>query len=267
MNWQAIALDLPTGHKTRVLHCGDDAAATVRNQKDGISLHCYRCGEHLFESHGQRNFKELMEIRKRDKEAKLAIEQSFVRLPHDFTQDIPLEGRLWLYPAGITPYMARKAGFGWSPYFQRVILPVYADKELVYYQARAVMPGQDPKYLNPKVDKDKLFYRVAPADADNSLVVVVEDILSANRVGKFVPTVSLMGTKISTWQAEQLTRYDNVVTWLDPDKAGITGAKAIRSLTGLARPTFNITSELDPKLLSDKLIEEQLWQLQKQIHV
>jgi len=127
------------------------------------------------------------------------------------------------------------------------------------------MKGQDPKYLNPKVDKARLLYKVAP-NADTSLVIVVEDILSANRVGKHVTTVSLMGTKISTWQAEQLTRYKNIATWLDPDHAGIQGAKDIRSLTGLARPTFNIKTEKDPKLLSDELIKEQLWLLQKTIH-
>lgn len=199
-----------------------------------------------------------MELQRRDREFAEQLSAT-VRLPRDFTLDIPPEGRLWLFRASITPHMAREAGIGYSEYFQRVIIPVYQGLELVYFQARALYKEQQPKYINPKVDRSAIGYWVIPEGASHEKIAVVEDILSAMRVGKFIPAFSALGTKISIPLANQLMQYQEVITWLDSDEAGVSGAYDMRKLL-MAVKTSNIITELDPKNLTDTEIQ---WQLQK----
>jgi DNA primase len=86
-------------------------------------------------------------------------------------------------------------------------------------------------------------------------VVVVEDIMSAIRVGEVVNTISLLGTKADTNQINTLSRFDNVITWLDSDRAGRHGSKTIRQAVGLLTNTQDIVTELDPKSYSNQQIE------------
>lgn len=193
-----------------------------------------------------------MELRRRDKELAEQLSAS-VRLPSDFTLDIPPEGMLWLFKSSITPYRARELGIGYSAFYRRVIIPIYRDGKLIYFQARKLHDDQDIKYINPRVDRSNIAYWVRPPGADNSMVVITEDILSAIRVGKFVTAMSALGTKLSIPLANQLSEYDLVVTWLDPDEAGITGARSMRKML-MAVPTANLKSEKDPKNLTDQEI-------------
>lgn len=263
MQWLELAKQLPVGHHDRYKCCGSDAAANIYHSEEGYSLHCFRNSDHNeFIGHGYRNYKELLEIKERNKEALVALQTAKVKLPFDFTHDIPPEGMLWLLKASITPYMAKQAGFGWTPYFKRVMLPVYNKDELVYYQARAVLHGQTPKYLNPKVDRSSILYwKRHSVSSGIRRVVVTEDILSAERIflaNDKIDTVSLLGTKITIQQANQIARYTNVTTWLDGDEAGIHGAQAVHNKVGLATRVTNIVTPKDPKLLSNKQIREQL---------
>ena len=261
MGWLDLAKKLPTGHNVRFRHCGKDTAGVAYNNSDGYSFICHRCGEHGRQSVGYLNFKELIKIRQRNEEAKVALQSSTVTLPYDFTTDIPPEGMLWLLKASITPYMAKQAGFGWTPRYQRVILPVYRDNKLTYYQARAVLQGQTPKYLNPKVDRASLLYVNRHSTSTNNRVVVTEDILSARRVflaQTSADTVSILGTKITIQQANQLANYDRVTMWLDPDKAGRNGDIKIRKLMNLVTETDYISLNKDPKLLTDMQIRDQI---------
>lgn len=192
-----------------------------------------------------------MELRRRDKEF---AEQSSatVRLPRDFTLDIPPEGRLWLFKASITPYMARQAGIGYSEYFKRVIIPVYKGSELIYFQARALYKDQEPKYINPKVDKSAIGYWVIPEGAGHEQIVLTEDILSAIRVGAFAPALSPLGTSLSVTLANKIDEYDEVITWLDPDPAGEDGSHNMRKMLKLiGMQTRDIVSKADPKNLTD----------------
>lgn len=261
MEWLDLAKKLPTGHSVRFRHCGKDSAASAFNNEDGYSFYCHRCGDHNFQSVGYQNYKELLEIRKRNEEAKQVLQSSTVKLPYDFTTDIPPEGMLWLLKASITPYMAKEAGFGWTPYFKRVVLPVYMNDDLVYYQARAVLKGQDPKYLNPKVDRASILYWNRLSTGTATRVIVTEDILSARRTflaQTTCDTVSILGTKITLQQANQLAEYDRVTMWLDPDKAGRNGDMKIRRLLNLATDTDYISLDKDPKLLTNMQIQEAL---------
>lgn len=181
----------------------------------------------------------------------------FDKLPTDFTRDIPLDGRLWLYSAGLSPKDWARHGIGYSEIQRRVILPVYNDAgTLVWQQQRAIFKGQKPKYLQPSRAKGSTVCKIQPANSTKQRAVVVEDILSAYRVGKHVPTFSILGTKLSSGQGNILAEYAEVTTWLDGDRAGRDGARAIRKAMGLVTNVTDIQTELDPKEYSNHDIKE-----------
>lgn len=252
--WLVAAKKLPTGGKARFAHeCGSGEAMFINNGPKGYSGYCNRCHATPFVPHGQRTFAELMELKRLDRELANQLSAT-VKLPHDFTLDIPIHGMLWLLKASITPHRARERGIGYSEYYDRVIMPVYKDGNLVYFQARKLRDHQDIKYINPKVDRSAIGYWVIPPGSTKRRIIIVEDFLSAIRVGYHTPAMSPMGTKLSIPLALQLSEYEHVTTWLDPDEAGVSGARDMRKLMALTTPTSNIATSLDPKDYSDEEI-------------
>ncbi len=252
---------MPLGHKTRWQHeCGEGKDTILSHGDRGYSAYCFRCGNIGFEAHGQRSLAELERVR----ELNLQAERSICNeLPKDFTTDIPREHIHWLASGGISPNRAASNGIGWSDRLQRVVLPLYdASGELRYWQARAVLRGQSPKYINPSVDKTGLLYWSTPPDqAGDAGLVIVEDILSAIRVGKHLPTCTAMGTKLSLQQANAIAdaTTGSIRVWLDPDKAGKDGAAAMyRQLSFITDNIQIIQSDSDPKNLSDREIRDTL---------
>ena len=254
--WLVAAKLLPLGGRGRYAHeCGNGEAMIISHNNRGYSGYCNRCHANEFQGHGQRTFKELMELRAQEKDLRQELGAE-VKLPSDFTLDIPVEGRLWLYKASITPGMAREAEIGYSPYFKRVIIPVFDQGGLVYFQARALHDYQDIKYINPRVDRSNIAYWVGHNDCDKARIIVTEDILSAIRVGQFIPTMSALGTRLSIPLANRLSEYDEVTTWLDPDSAGIKGAHEMRKLLTLTTRVSDIVSRADPKNLTNEEIKQ-----------
>ena len=256
-NWLDVAQKLPLGHKTRInCECGDGKTLLVNHGYKAYNAYCFRCGENPFEMKGEQSLTELKRIRELNDEAKKSIYTC--ELPTDFTNEIPREGRMWLFEAGITESTWRIHNIGYSEEMARVILPVYdASSNLVWFQCRAILAGQQPKYLQPSSGRDNILFESYGRETSDR-VIVVEDILSAIRVGKLCKSVSLLGTKISTAQIILLSKYDRITTWLDSDKAGVQGAYRIRKALELVTSTDNIVTELDPKLLSDKQIRREL---------
>ena len=204
------------------------------------------------------SIKELQRIKELNANALLNTYE--IALPKDFTTDIPLQGRLWLYKGSISETTWKEYGLGYSKALERVILPVYRsgkDGPLLWYQCRAILEGQQPKYIQPSASRDTVLFKSRTHGTHNRCVIT-EDILSAIRVGKHTQAYSLLGTKITTSQANYLSKYDEVITWLDPDKAGVTGAYNIRKALQLITNVRNIVTDVDPKNLSDEQIKEQL---------
>lgn len=260
MQWLETAKTLAVSRKTRIdCDCGDGKTGIVNHEPHGYSFFCFRCGEKFFESKGKQTLAELAYIKQLNEEA--TNEHYTIELPADLSDELPLAGRLWLYRAGITPTTWKQYGFGYSEKMQRVVMPVYDERnQLVWWQARAVHDGQEPKYLNPTGDRSRLMFW-AGKTTSRRIITVVEDILSALRVGFNTPACSMLGTKITTQQANMLCEYEHVRTWLDPDRAGKQGAYNIRKACGLVSKVSNIRTERDPKEYSNaeilEILEEQ----------
>jgi len=247
--WLEIAEELPLGTKTRVTCCGKNRDAVISNDKQGYSVHCFKCGYSDRHTVHNRTLEQLRCLEE------LNRQPDPVEIPEDFTSVIPVQHRTWLYKAGITHAEYLQAGIGWSDHLQRIIIPLYGDSgELLYFQCRAVHKGQLPKYKNPPVEKATLLYKVN--HPDYSRVVVTEDILSALKVGRHTHAVSILGTKTSDEQAAYLSEFKLVSYWLDPDKAGLEGARKGCKQLSLVTNTEVLHSSKDPKNLSDRVIRK-----------
>ena len=174
---------------------------------------------------------------------------------------------LWLLKAGIGYDLARHYGIGYSPRANRVILPVYQDKELIAFIARAV-DGEKPKYIARH--KDGFHNAVFRSDDSTKLVhpdgpldvlVIVEDYLSAVRVGRITRSVSLLGTaNKADALLPELGSDTKAVVWLDPDKAGRNGRNKIaRSLSLFGVEPLLLNTKRDPKFYSNREIRELIY--------
>lgn len=261
-DWLEVAQSLPLGHKRRIRHdCADGRDMIVSHNERGYSAYCFRCGPVGFEPHGYMNLADIERLRELNAQA---TEEHSNELPKDFTLEIPRQHVGWLLRAGIGPHLANRLRIGWSDSLCRVVLPIYSEcgKELLYWQARAVLPGQTPKYINPSTDKSKILFSFAGTYARNrnNGVAITEDILSAIRVGRHVPACSALGTKLSESQSMRVLERagrNRIFIWLDPDQAGRDGAKTMRrQLSLLSDKVQVVDSEADPKNISDRRIRE-----------
>ena len=263
-NWLETARQLPLGHKTRVdcPECGENTntnAMMVSHSSKSYNGFCFACDHKPFEMKGKQTLEELTELKRINNESLQRTEGARCELPEDFTTTIPLEGRLWLYSNGITEKLKTKYNIGYSERLRRVVMPVYdTEDNLIWFQCRALLKGQKPKYMQPSGDKGSVVFKSTTNknSGTEGTIVVVEDIMSAIRVGELASTISLLGTKADTSQINTLSRYSTVITWLDSDKAGRNGSKTIRQAVGLLTNTKDIVTELDPKSYSKQQIEK-----------
>lgn len=253
MDWLEIAQNLPLGKKTYTTcpECGREKKAVVSHDARGYSLYCFRGCTPLFERKGTQTLEQLRRIQELN-DAASKFQDRAIELPKDFTESIPPEGKLWLYRASISESTWKQFRIGYSPSMCRVILPVYSRSgDLLWYQARAMLEGQKPKYLQPDRERSTVMFQAYSSRGDLQRAVIVEDILSAIRVGKHIDTYSLLGTKITTGQAAELSKYNRVTIWLDGDIAGQRGAYKIKKSLGLVTQVDVLRTEHDPKSYTD----------------
>lgn len=248
-DWLEIARKLPQGSKIRTKcsdNCGADNSQLVSHTEKGYHRHCFRCGVSNFEGHGIRSI-ELIERHKKERAIK---REAIVQLPEDFTLDVPQRAAVWYYKYGISAELAASYGIGYTPELDRIVLPVFEDEELIAVQMRAVDPWRKPKYLNPIGPKvSSAIFESAPA---TGVTVVVEDILSAIKVGRVHQATSILGTNMTDARALKIaSRNHTALLWLDGDRAGIKGTiPAERQLAILGVNVRRIRTTDDPKTYS-----------------
>lgn len=241
--------------------CGEKVRGkgfVVTRTKNGFFMWCFKCHNH---KHITRDGISLSGIRRylkaRENSHKTAevqnLEHNVVTLPSDFTTDIPVAGRLWLAKGGVTEAEIQKYRFGYSPSLDRVILPVWGDEGLLYWQGRALTQTDGvPKYINV-TSKRKSVYFVVNMNSDTT--VLVEDILSALAVARAgANSLALLGSSVSAG-VQEFIKTNKVRVWLDPDKRKecIRYAKML-SAYGLKASPVVLTTK-DPKEYTTKEIQ------------
>jgi ribosomal protein L37AE/L43A len=244
--------------------CGDNRARKYsRRTAKGILWFCHNCGERGFSPTDKTSPKETVRnVTQSFQFGDVSAEQFVkeIRLPSDYNQSIiPIEGRLWLDKYFITNEEISQYGIGYSERYKRLILPIFEGEKLVYWQGRNLKPPytkENPKYLNIRQSGAKnIFFGINPKLClQPNHLVVVEDILSAIRVGRTHNCLSLLGSYFPPTLIEEFKPYDIIMIYLDNDKwkDAVKAASHFHTITG---KQFIIKQHLkDPKeLLPDEL--------------
>jgi DNA primase len=263
--WLATAKTLAAGRRIRIECCAHDKSLLVSNEERGFRAYCFRCGPRGFVAHGDFSIDQL----RRRREELALLQEAKVRLPHDFTTEIPTNEAIWLYRAGVSTELAKHYGFGFSQHLRRVVLPVYSDGELVGFTARSTI-GAKPKYIERMVSASSAIFHADPAtrlpfdrdwtETSGPDLVITEDILSAVRVARLAKrAVALLGTSANEYQLAAAEGCRTIAIWLDADRAGKTAHhKLKRKLALQGYETFSIRTEQDPKRYSNREIRRLL---------
>jgi len=236
------------------MECGDTRRRLyIKRTPKGYMFHCHNCGpkfsgfcptlQVLPPSESAKAAQQAVD----KKETSPVVHSLEKHYPSDFTQEISKEGMIWLLKYGITPEEITRYGIGWSANRGRVILPVYYldnDKELAMWQERAVSTEQHPKYKTYVMAKEGVSPNLEIINGTS--VVLVEDMLSAIKVGREYSAICLHGSHVSQSIYKKIVKYDNVFIWLDPDKY-IEACGFAKAMAARGHKVYVIKSQKDPK--------------------
>lgn len=170
-----------------------------------------------------------------------------------------------------------------SSLYNRLVFPYYDTYNMRGCWMRNISDNFRPKWLFagekyfswhyltlPKepVSYIKEVYKIGTTDKYNDLlnicartlnmskICLVEDVISAIRVSKFMDVICLGGTYLSKYDKEVIQQYNQVVIFLDPDSAGREAAKKIRKELKLTMKCRIIRGTQDPKCYPDEELKE-----------
>lgn len=250
-------VEMKMGVPVRYRHPGcsdgkDRALSVIRTQR-GWYVHCFRCDESGFKPADNLSPDQVLRWYKEPELENESTEE--VKLPHDYSSKISRIGLAWLFACGITPYEIDLYKIGYSVSKDRVILPVYEDNQLVYWQGRYL--GDDPKrpkYINQyKAGRRDIYFKVVHDRFDKA--VVVEDILSAINVGRVRDCYALLSAHVPDRLMFGLgERYKKILLWLDYDKGEKMGQWCLRYRSFGLSVSF-LHTDKDPKYFSEEEIK------------
>lgn len=256
-SWKKHTEHLPLGRSLRTNHdCGEGRTLKVSHKTEGFDAWCWRCNDGGFIANTlslAQRIERLQQMRCAGAEAVGSVE---LPLPAEYDpQKWPDYASVWLYKAGISNDDVTALRFYYCSRLDRVVMPLFVEGELVYWQARG-FDKRIAKYINPMVDRDKLLFKAGRGP----VLVLTEDIISAYKVGKVSEAWALMGTSISDSLLAQIAGCGKPIRiMLDPDAGGEAGRrKALRKLRMLGCDVQIVHAQRDPKLLSLANIRELL---------
>lgn len=202
--------------------------------------HCFACKYHVFP-------KSYNKIKVEDNGPKSL-------LPFDFAREVPSSALPWLLQYGL-PYSYWAPMLGYSPSSERLVFQVG--------QPTAFSIG---RYVGTNHPDSRKWYvwgdchKHAELIGDGSIVVLVEDLISAHKVAAAgYLAISLFGTHVHNPVIYYLLTTDKpVVLWLDNDQAFNVKKQALRLSSLIPQPVNIINTEKDPKCLPLSTIQELL---------
>ena len=174
-----------------------------------------------------------------------------ITLPKDAVSDTskwPNDVLAELFKYDITYEEIEKAELCYSPSLSRLIIPIYnKNHDLMRWEGRGFFKATNPKYIKQRVPgATDLFRAVMLEDsiANESVVVITEDYVSAIRVARHLPAVALGGVALPEEELIKLSEeYDHVIVALDDDNPQVLAAA--RQIAIDAGPLFKTASLLD----------------------
>lgn len=245
---------------------GDSKSMKVWRTEDGDArASCYRCGGYGYRASNPREAAQRRKDRARSNQdgGDWSDESSNkVQLPTDSSSDV----RTWSGGAqrlvrqyGITDREVREYDIRYCKRTDSIYLPVYRDGGLVGFQIRCLDATQNkPKYVSiVKKGQWNEHYFVPHFPTDADVLVVVEDMLSAIKVGRQYPAIALLGTELKSMSF--LLKYPKYLIWLDNDNTIVKVKQAkIKARLDLFGECVILKTPLDPKAYTDEEIRQWL---------
>lgn len=212
---------------------------------DDGSQFCFSCGFHT-SSKG-------IERLKASAQNGDTISARTICLPRDCTLELSGLARDYLKNYALTEEDINVNRIMWSEEWQRVLFPYFGTGGLLGWQGR---------YLGNQGGKGKWFGQGDLKDIihicdstrtyhDQRSIVLVEDIISAIRVGHTMPAAPLFGSHLATKTALRFIKlFNNIILWLDKDKQ-IYSIKVASQLRDIGIPCRSVITNKDPKEYSD----------------
>lgn len=205
--------------------------------------HCFACGYHSF----PRFFKP---IERQDDAPK-------DRRPSDYTREVPSSAYVWLLQFGL-PYSYWKEYTGYSE---------EAGKRLVF-DVGSPLAFSIGRLLEPESKHSRKWFvwgdchkhcEVLGDDHRSSRIVLVEDLVSAHKVGQVNTCIPLFGTKVYPAHLYYLINSNKpVVLWLDKDQELNVKKQALQLESIIDKPVSIVLTDKDPKSLTYEEINESL---------
>jgi len=161
-----------------------------------------------------------IQSRLQQQEEKETTSYDSINLPFDCTRTLPKIALEWLHKYGLThDEIHTKNTFLWSPAYEALVYGVFDPfGNLLMWQSRYF--GHNlavPRYHTE--GKPESVYHIFNHSGISSTITVVEDVISAIKVGRVAHTMPLWGSTISPKRAFNLAKlYSNLNIWLDNDK-------------------------------------------------
>lgn len=179
-----------------------------------------------------------------------------IDLPFDCSSDLPKRCLDWLKSYGITNDEIEVNSLLWSEVYQRLIFPVRDNSgNLLYYQGRSFNEdGAKYSKYHTEGQANKIYHFLG--NRNTHRVVVVEDLISAIKVGRHTYCLPLWGSNINEDRIKGLSLLaESLWIWLDKDKAEYSLKTRLRSLPYFEEVRCIITDK-DPKFYNDEEIKE-----------
>lgn len=185
-------------------------------------------------------------------------ERQPILLPYDSVKTIPVKALTWLdkYDIGRAEIIAHD--LMWSDHWQRLIFPIRGEnRTLLAWTGRYFGPVQQPpsrKWWHSG-DVSTICHIVTKTGWESKPIVVVEDPVSAIKVGRHLPAMPLFGSHMSLRTAVRLRHLTKrVILWLDADKFK-EAQTIIKRLELMGVSADVVYTEKDPKEQTDDFIK------------
>lgn len=252
-------------------HCrGDSKSMKIERKQDGtISAKCFRCGAYGIDTRDVGSVDSLKRSLATDVAPSTGVgdggggpaaagNKGKTLALIDDTARWPIKVYQWVKQYGLTNHEIRDYSIAYDTNSKRVCLPVWWEGKKIGYQLRKIYDEDvGPKYYTNK--KGGLGFMSHGSVISNELVIV-EDIISAIKVGRVARTVALLSTGLSTSMKTVITNYDKYYIWLDMDNSQVIrqAVKLLKTLE-LFGTVKLIHTPSDPKTYDTPEIERLLY--------
>ena len=244
--------------------------------------HCYHCGEggwisDLLPCSGEQPIKNYWD--------KISVKGDVIRIPIVTTRECPLPKGFKVFNRGFLPLLlhreflkernisletAVERGWGYVSegeyrFNARMVIPIYEDRRVICWVARAVFPRYIPKELSPEASVSNKSHFLYNLDLINEgdTVILVEGIFDCERMIQYgYKSVAVLGCHLSDIQVGKLLakRPKKIYIMFDGDIAGREGGveafkKLVRRTSSLRLFRIILSEGKDPDDLAKEEVE------------